>query len=197
MSHLSPSAFVDVLDGAVAETDVPHLASCAPCRQQLEALRAAWHSATNADVPEPSPLFWNHLSSNIRDAVAREPRPVAFWWRIEWSWRVAGLASATVAAVVVAFMLRPPAGPLVNTGSEKQSVETSMVASVIADGGEPLPDDDSLGFVADLASGLDWDGVSALGLVARGGADEAAAEINEGERVELRRLLNEALASGV
>ena len=55
----------------------------------------------------------------------------------------------------------------------------------------------SFRFVADLMGDLDWDAVSELGLAGRGGTDRVVAEMNDGERVELRRLLSEALAGGV
>ena len=49
-------------------------------------------------MPEPSPLFWDHLSSRVHDAVAAEGQPRAPWWRIDWSWSSVGLAGAAVAA---------------------------------------------------------------------------------------------------
>ena len=47
--------------------------------------------------------------------------------------------------------------------------------------------------MADLASDLDWDGVAELGLAPVGGAERAASEMSADERVELQRLLHEAL----
>ena len=57
----------------------------------------------------------------------------------------------------------------------------------------PLADDESMALVADLAGELDWDGVSEVGLASEGGAARAVAELDEAERVELRRLLAEEL----
>ena len=199
MGHLSPGTFVDLLDGTEPETAVSHLASCASCRNQLAELRATRQAASEAGVPEPSPLFWTHLSARVRDAVAGEPAQVAPWWHVEWSWRAAGFASAAAAAVAVAVALqapnraptdvRPPSRPAaVAAGSEVGAAVTP--ATVLAD-------DESLGFVADLMGDLDWDAVSELGLTGRGGSDRVVAEMNDGERVELQRLLSEALAGGV
>lgn len=197
MAHLSPDAFVDELDGTVAESAVPHLASCASCRHQLVELRAASQAATEADVPEPSPLFWSLLSTRVHDAVAAEPTRTAPWWRANWSWRAAGLASVAAAAVAVVVVLQTlhvspgAADPAVRSDAE------AGVATASFQSATPLTEDGSLGFVADLVSDLDWDAVSELGLAARGSADRAVAELNVAERVELQRLLNEALAGGV
>ena len=35
-------------------------------------LRGAIEAAAEVSVPEPSPLFWNHLSERVRTAVAEE-----------------------------------------------------------------------------------------------------------------------------
>jgi hypothetical protein len=197
MHHLSPDTFVDLLDGTLAESAVPHLTSCPTCQQQLAELRMAWQAAAHADVPEPSPLVWEHLSSRVRDAVAAEPdvRPSP-WWRIDWSWRLAGVAGAAAAAVALIVVLQGPRVAPVEVGTDQPDVVASSgpaAAQVV----EPLLDDASLGFVADLAGNLDWDAVSELGFVAYGGADRAVADMNDAERVELQRLLNEALGGGV
>lgn len=191
MAHLSPDTFVDLLDGTTREDAVPHLATCEVCRLELESLRATWQAAVEADVPEPSPLFWDHLSARVASAVAAEGQATpAPWWRLGWSWNMAGLVGAAAAAVLVAVLVRPfdPAAPMT----------TVMPEAVAALSGQnellaPLADDESMALVADLAGELDWDGVSEVGLASEGGAARAVAELDEAERVELRRLLAEEL----
>ncbi len=195
MTHLSPDNFVDLLDGTLSEAAVPHLASCERCRQQLADLRVTWQAATEADVPEPSPLFWDHLSARVHDAVAAEGQARAPWWRIDWSWTSVGLAGASVAALALVAILQVP-----RTGSQVPSV--SVVAtnaagvSAVDAAAEPvaLPDDESIGLMADLAGDLDWDAVAELGLTTDGLAYRGASEMTADERVELQRLLHEALA---
>ena len=197
MRHLSPDTFIALLDDTVAETAVPHLASCASCRQQLEELRAAWRTAGEAGLPEPSPLFWDHLSARVRDAVAGEPLPSAAWWRVGRPWRVAGLAAAMGAAVAVVVMLQLPNLVRVPEGPASAPASAEARATAAVGSTSSLAEDDSLVFVADLLSGLDWEAVSELGLESRSGADRVVAEMNGAERIELRRLLNEALSGGV
>jgi len=52
-----------------------------------------------------------------------------------------------------------------------------------------------LGFVADLASNINWDSASDFGLTAHGDADRALADMDDADRAELRRLLDEALGN--
>ena len=58
------------------------------------------------EVPEPSPLFWNHLSARVRDAVAVEPIPRAWWMTY---WRPVALAAGTIG--LVAFVMLRTVGP--------------------------------------------------------------------------------------
>src|SRR5262245_1608186 len=113
MQHLSGDALVDLVEGLVSEADVPHLASCDRCRDQLAGLRAMRTLAAEkevVDVPEPSPLFWDHFSARVREAVASEPPPPDGWWRRVWSWPGVMAPESAVAAVVVvlAVVFRPP-----------------------------------------------------------------------------------------
>lgn len=196
MAHLSPDTFVDVLDGTLREDAVPHLRECAVCRAQLAELRVTWQAAVETDVPEPSPLFWDHLSRRVHDAVAAEAAPARRWWHVQWAWRPLGLAGAALAAValVVALQLpRTPAGDVPGT-----TLSTQAAVSEPA-GPEPLPaldDDPSMGLVADLASDLDLESaLPELGLGARGAAERALSELDAGERVELQRLLAEEMGT--
>src|SRR5689334_13377184 len=54
------------------------------------------------DVPEPSPLFWDHLSQRVRTAVASEPVPQPRW-AVNWIWL--GGIIATLAVLVTAFSI--------------------------------------------------------------------------------------------
>lgn len=52
------------------------------------------------DVPEPSPLFWNHLSARVRDAVAVEPIPRS-WWMMYWRPVAASFVTLGLLAIIV------------------------------------------------------------------------------------------------
>src|SRR6059058_6158759 len=111
--HLAPEELIDLAEGTRAEAAAPHLQSCEACRDQVVRLRTAMSAVAGlrgADVPEPSPLFWDHLSQRVREAVsAEEPRGSRFagWrWktalRASWrAWAIAGVAAAVVISIYV------------------------------------------------------------------------------------------------
>ena len=201
MKHLSPEELLDLADGTRAETSVHHLAQCAACRQQLEGLRATMALAMTADVPEPSPLFWDHLSERVRASVAAEdmrPRPSMFFLGFRrWSWQSMAAAGAAVAGVVVvalAITMRTAPGTGERAGAGQQPSSVTSAASP-KDPADASTSDASLALLTDLAGELDWDSVADAGMtMGVGAADGAVHELNDGERAELQRLLREAMA---
>ena len=82
MNHLTPEQFVDLAEGTQPESAMPHLATCETCRRELADLRAMMSEAEGPghdEVPEPSPFFWNQLSSRVRGAVAEEAARSRSW----------------------------------------------------------------------------------------------------------------------
>ena len=61
------------------------------------------------EVPEPSPLFWHHLSARVREAVADEPIARA-WWSLYWRPLVAVVGSVGF-AVFLLLRTSAPAAP--------------------------------------------------------------------------------------
>ena len=129
-------------------------------------------AAKMLEVPEPSPLFWDHVSARVRDAVAAEDphASIGAWWRPStWPRLALPAAGGVIAALVLAMMLT-------SRGLEQA-------------------DDPSLGLVTALAAQMDWDAVSAVDVSTHAGAmDEAIGELSAGERMEMRRLLQAELA---
>lgn len=194
--HLSPAAFVDLLDGTTSEAAVSHLDVCAACRDQLAALRALHTEVDRTEVPEPSPLFWDHLSARVRDAVAAESTPTS-WWGGGW-WRAVAVAGTMVLVLLLVaprMWQRPPAAASGATDQAMVSQEPSSAGSATV-----APDDaaadDTLEFVSNLAGEVDWDAAVDAGLVEPGTADLALAQMDSNERVELQRLLQAALTKG-
>lgn len=201
MRHLSPEELVDLADGTRAEASVDHLAQCAECREQLADLRATMALAMTADVPEPSPLFWDHLSERVRASVAAEdmrPRPSSFFLGFRWwSWQRMAVASAAVAGVVVVALgitMRTGPGTGESAGAGQQPSSVTSAASP-QDPAATSTSDASLALLTDLAGELDWDSAADAGMtMGVGAADGAVHELNDAERAELQRLLREAMA---
>jgi hypothetical protein len=184
--HLTPEELLDLAEGTRSGVSKPHLATCEACCQQLEELRKVMASL-EVDVPEPSPLFWDHLSARVRDAVAADTSRARSWFGLgRWSWGAAAVMGAVVVVVAVSVSLRtPPTG----VTQPKAVDETS------ADVGSSAPaDDPSFILLGDLAGSLDWDSAADAGITMDvGAADHAVAELTQSERTELQRLLREAI----
>ena len=110
MRHLHPDELIDLAEGTRPESSAPHLRSCEACRRQLADARATIAAASDVEVPEPSPLFWDHFSVRVREAIAagagrRRFVPLGGW---QWSWRrlatplAAGSTAGDPAAVAIA-----------------------------------------------------------------------------------------------
>ena len=221
MQHLKKEELIDLAEGTRPESAVPHLASCEFCRVQLADLRAVMSVAAAVEVPEPSPLFWDHFSARVRHAVASEApgenienieniendeSEASRWPARLWTWRAlvpaAGFAALVLAAVVV---LRAPseggksepwsagAPSMVEAGPGPDPVNDVNVVDVAA----RVDDDPSLSLLADLAAELDWDDAVEAGLTdAAGSLDRVVTEMTNEERLELQRILKEELSSG-
>ena len=115
MSHLSRDERLLALDGALDATRQAHLASCPACRTDVETLGGVLARVRAVDVPEPSPLFWDHLAARVGDAIAREPAPVPDrgWWSPRLAWAA---AAVVITAAGAGYLARPqpqPAGTVV------------------------------------------------------------------------------------
>jgi hypothetical protein len=195
--HLNPDHLVDLAEGTRPESSAPHLESCEACRRQLADMRAMMSAASEVAVPEPSPLFWDHLSDRVRQAVALEgePRRASRWEQWLRPQVILPVSAAALAAVIIAAAIGarpdvPAARPEVISASRPaEAAEPPLFEPLDALG------DSSLRLVADLTAELDWEAVSRMELTTHaGGADEAMHELTRGELGELQRLLKEELA---
>jgi hypothetical protein len=203
MAHLTPARLVDLAEGTEPESAVPHLGECDACRRSLAELRATMTVVVGPGgrgddaVPEPSPLFWDHLSARVRDRVA-ESAPGGTGWVESWLRpRVALPILATVAGVVIVAVVASR-GPIVQTPIPSTPLpigESAQLPSLPPL--EPLgtADDPSLGLMADYGTALSWDDMrEEMALPGRAGStDEAVITLSAEERQELQRLLEEEM----
>ncbi|HUL73028.1 MAG TPA: hypothetical protein VLT86_07995 [Vicinamibacterales bacterium] len=184
--HLSSDHLVDAAEGALAADRATHLEHCESCRARVAELRAALDDAALSAVPEPSPLFWDHLSRRVREATAGEatPRPLA-WWHGLWQPLIALGAVAGAAALVVLLRGTGPA--------ETHAPATTNV--VAGSGVEPAASDDaSVDVVSAVAGDLSFDELRSADLVpSRSVVDLAVSQLNEDQQRELMRLMREEL----
>lgn len=190
--HLNADELIDLAEGTRQAQELPHVAHCLHCRREVEALREALGAAASVEVPEPSPLFWDHLSARVREAVAAEQAARRSWWSpASLGWRVLVPGAAAAAAIILAVLVWTPSaapgpGPApLAAGSAPFEIVDSLVAA----------DDVSYVLIQDLANGLDWDAALEAGLTTRPQAfGHLAGALDASERLELQRLLEAELA---
>lgn len=146
-------------------------------------VRATLEQAGGFDVPEPSPLFWEHQAKRISAAIAAELPPRRRSWA-----PAAWAGTAAAALVVAALILDPPQSP------SRKAPSLPAVASA----GAPVAIDVGSGeqawtIVEDLSGQMDADQAAAVLMPAAGAADGAVLDLDPAERAELANLLRAAL----
>ena len=196
MRHLGTEELIDLAEGATPESSAPHLEACADCRRQLEDLRAMMAAASSVTVPEPSPLFWDHLSTRVRDAVRAEGDMRSAWWRPS-TWprfalpALTGALAVLIGAAVMAPRVLAPVEPRLEVAPGLSNAPAPLLVS-------PTPaDDPALDLVAELAEQMDWETAVEIEPVIHAGAvQEAFDALTEVERREMQQLLRELENSG-
>jgi hypothetical protein len=196
MRHFSKDEVIDAVEGALSAARSAHLASCVSCREQVETLRGTLAGTKAVEIPEPSPLFWDHFSSNVRDAI-REPAPEASGLGRLLRPAVLWTMSVTLAVGIVAVVL------MSRTSSSNRFVTapaidtlpaTSAGAARTTPNQDDIDDDEGWAFVRSVADEVSWDETHAEGLNTRQNSVELiAAEMTPVERRELARLVEDEL----
>jgi hypothetical protein len=203
MGHLTPEQLIDLAEGARPESSAPHLRSCERCMAKLAELQATLSAAASVEVPEPSPLFWDHFSARVHEAVEAEAATGGSAVG-RWSWlRVSPIRVGTFAVVALALALAmrtgrpeaPVSAPASSTATLAEPLGSALPGGALSGGAFTVTDDPSLLFVEDLAADLDWDAASEAGLTTHVGVDnDAVADLTDSERQVLDQLLKGELA---
>jgi hypothetical protein len=198
--HLTAEELIDLAEGTRAEAAAPHLQSCEVCRHQVAALRSAMsvvdeaRGSAGSDVPEPSPLFWDHLSRRVHGAVAAEAaqgfRFAGWRWgtSLPGSWQTWAMAGVAAAVILSIYVTMPRTLTLPSGGRDIAAASSALQPFGAAD-------DPSLALFADLTQQMDPRAITETGWSNHVGAvDEVVASLTAAERLELQRLLKEELA---
>jgi len=192
MKHLSRAEFVDLIESsaALSAARTLHVEQCAQCRERAEALRAVRSMARADEMPEPSPLFWDHFSARVAAELRNEPAPVApgRWTPVPFAtWAVAGAVIVLLVSTVVWRTTLHAPSP---EAPARVSVPVDLAVSdpIVDD----LDNDEAWAVVRAATADLVWEDAHDAGISAHPGAVEnAALELNAAERIELERLLDE------
>jgi hypothetical protein len=196
--HLSADELVDLADRTRPERSAPHLAACDQCRRQLRELREMTASVAEVGVPEPSPLFWDHLSQRVHDAVAAQEAPRRTWLDVS-SWRRlltpwSAVAVMLVLAVLSSRLLSPTGPPHVGPPLPPPAAIADATLRDDLFNDAAVDEDASLTLVASLTANLDLEAAEEAGLAQGDSAEHAVTHMNGDDLRELRRLLKEELA---
>jgi hypothetical protein len=94
--HLSEAHLVEALEGLGDAASRTHLGECATCSARLRELEGTVRLASDVEVPEPSPLYWETFRRQVGRRIEEEPA------RARWSrFFVPGLAAAVVASLAI------------------------------------------------------------------------------------------------
>jgi len=190
MSHLTDIEIVDLIDGTLRADRQQHVDGCDACRARAEGLRSTLLRASDADIPEPSPLFWDHFSARVHGAVHdASPNESPRWFsRPTLKWAIAGAVATVVLVTAVWRASAPPwrtpgtpgAPPLVAVSAPDLDIDASDPDS-----------DQAWALVRAVADDSTWDDDDAeSGFAVRpGSAERAMADLTHAERRELVRLL--------
>ena len=130
-THLGPDDFTAALERAPEGRAAAHLAVCVTCREELATLRAQWKELADVDVPEPSPLFWDHFSARVREATAQAGPVATPWWsarRLVWTVGV----TAAVVVLIVGLRWSAPSRPAI-TIADGAATDTAIALVMFDD----------------------------------------------------------------
>lgn len=145
--HLSPDDIAAVVDGTLGEAARAHLDTCSSCREKVAEVAALVADVKAAPVPEPSPLFWDHLSARVREATARESTPDRRLWPL--SRPVLALGGLAAVAVVAFFWSVP----------SRDQASTTPASAAVTSGETPADPDLAWRTMSDLAASMTADDV--------------------------------------
>ncbi len=192
MKHLAHADLVDWLDGALPRDRAAHVDGCARCRDEAQALRQVLEQARQIAVPEPSPLFWDHLSARVNEGVAAAPRHDLA--RTAWVNLRAPLLAAAALCLVVGLALLRVSAPSDEDTTAPARAAVHQPGAIGSTAGETLAADDGWSLVQLVADDVPLQTVQDAGLVAEpGSAERVALELSPREQAELALLLRQEL----
>lgn len=178
MTHLTSDELIDALEGNLPEDRQAHLSVCASCERQRADLASVFNETKQAGIPEPSPLFWQHLSENVNAEIDKQ---LAESWPQWMRWQVL-LPLGAIAMIILALMISVPKS------------DGSAPAALAAPAAPAAPADiDHWVAVAELVGDFDLDAAAETGVIEPGLAEQAVLELTAEEQAELTRLLQAEL----
>ena len=202
-THLSSQEFVDALggkDAALAPARQSHLDGCESCQAQVAELRALVEDANaGAEVPEPSPLFWDHFQARVLTAVqSEEPPGHRTWWtRVFDALDAKALVAAGAVVIAVtaslALYLNRPVAPVPSAQADGGEV---VAVGAVADASPDL-NGDEWAFVSSVMDTLEGDDIHEVLAPSHDAVDAAIEALSSDQRDRLMKLLKAEMSEGL
>jgi hypothetical protein len=218
-SHLTPEELIDSRERQLAPARQSHAHDCVVCRAKLAEHDETLRDVATVDIPEPSPLFWDHLAARIRDRVAHEPPPapardnplsrLTDWltgWSAapRWAFAVPVLALCAILWVGGHYGLSRGGnsalvpGPAPTTTPPMASTATTVPDATVATETSAAADDNAeseWALMLQMAEDVSWDDAENSSMFVRPAAvDRALIELSAEERDRLLQLVQADLA---
>jgi len=196
MTHLTEAEFVDLLDGTLAPSRTAHLGACDECRAIAATMREALTRAAAGDMPEPSPLFWDHFSARVHEGVREAELGKAPTWlgwahgeTLKWAMPGALLAVLLVSGLWAGLWRARMPGAEPGTSPATVGSIADAAPDAVLDAFDPETDQ-AWALVRLVAEDLSWDDAAAGGFGVRpGSAERAMVTLTRDELSELVGLL--------
>ena len=202
MRHLTNDELVDLIEdaGRLSPERSRHAAECEACRRQVDTLGAVLAQSASDELPEPSPLYWDHFRARVSEAIRDEaPAPAPPVWAPRFRSPLAAWAAAAAMAVLIMMTVVWRATLHAPARAGRGAPELAEAPRALAIERDNLDADEAWAVVRAATDGLAWEDAHAVGISAYpGSAEGIALELTAEERVELGRLLDrEMKRSGV
>jgi hypothetical protein len=195
MKHLSREELIDSLEHTLPPAREAHVDTCHTCRAERTALQHVLGRVKAVDVPEPSPLFWQHFSDRVAAQIAQQPAPDvagSLWAR--WTWPRWAVAAATMVVCVTlgwAGLRDYRRTHFVDVPSVTRSAMTHASESAALDGAA----EEDWNLVVSMAEDVSIDDADDAAMAVRpGAADRVMSDLSSEQRSELARLLTAEMA---
>ena len=152
-------------------------------------MTALEREVADLDVPEPSPLFWDHFSARVREAIDAPPLRARRWWRARWLVASAAAAAVLALSVIAVYQQRSPSDvPPTDPVAYRDAAPAGGGAADVPDADA----DEAWAVVRSFAAELHYDEALAAGVTpGQGAIEDAATELSVDERAELLRLIED------
>lgn len=103
--HVTDETLLDALEGTADAESRRHAEACAACAERVEEARGGRVLAREAEVPEPSALYWEAFRRNVGRRIESDSAGRS------WRWACLPVVAAAAAVLLAVPALRPPFSP--------------------------------------------------------------------------------------